>query len=86
MSFVLFAVGMCIFISFDLASILQLFFFCYRQGGKPGANVTCATCQGRGIKISLRPLGPGMMQQIQSVCSTCNGEGKQPLEILIFLG
>ena len=49
----------------------------YRQGGKAGANVTCTTCQGRGIKISLRPLGPGMMQQIQSVCTTCSGEGNK---------
>lgn len=28
------------------------------------------------MKITLRPLGPGMMQQIQSVCNTCNGEGE----------
>ena len=38
--------------------------------------MTCRACQGSGIKITLRPLGPGMMQQIQSVCSTCNGEGE----------
>lgn len=53
------------------------------QGGKAGANVTCTTCQGRGIKISLRPLGPGMMQQIQSVCTTCNGEGNYSNKTLL---
>jgi DnaJ homolog subfamily A member 2 len=47
-----------------------------RQGGNSGASVTCQTCQGTGIEITLRPLGPGMEQQFQSVCSACNGEGK----------
>ena len=73
MSYVLHAVGkLLVFSRVFLKVNLMLI---YRQGGKPGANVACTTCQGRGIKISLRPLGPGMMQQIQSVCTTCNGEG-----------
>lgn len=33
------------------------------------------TCQGTGVQVHLRPLGPGMMQQIQSRCSGCAGSG-----------
>ena len=46
-----------------------------RQGGKPGAMQSCRTCGGRGIKVTLRQLGPGMVQQMQSVCPDCRGEG-----------
>lgn len=35
----------------------------------------CRKCQGSGIEIKLRQLGPGMMQQMQSQCSDCNGSG-----------
>ncbi|XP_064393351.1 dnaJ homolog subfamily A member 2-like [Halichondria panicea] len=33
----------------------------------------CTDCGGSGIKVTHRPLGPGMMQQIQSVCTDCGG-------------
>ena len=48
----------------------------HRLGGKPGAMQPCRTCQGRGIKISIRQIGPGMVQQLQSTCPDCKGEGK----------
>jgi hypothetical protein len=32
-------------------------------------------CQGTGVQVHLRPLGPGMMQQIQSKCGSCAGTG-----------
>lgn len=38
--------------------------------------VRCAVCSGRGIKVTLRQLGPGMVQQMQVVCPDCRGEGK----------
>jgi len=50
---------------------------CNGQGGKTGAVVACKTCSGRGVKISIRQLGPGMVQQMQSVCPDCKGEGEQ---------
>ena len=50
---------------------------CNGQGGKSGAVVACKTCSGRGIKISIRQLGPGMVQQMQSVCPDCKGEGEE---------
>lgn len=46
------------------------------QGGKTGAVQKCSTCRGRGMRIMIRQLAPGMVQQMQSVCTDCNGEGK----------
>lgn len=42
----------------------------------PNALRTCESCDGRGIKLTLRQLGPGMVQQIQSRCPDCGGEGQ----------
>ena len=49
---------------------------CEGRGGKVGAEKTCSDCNGRGVKISLRQIGPGMVQQVQSSCSSCKGAGK----------
>jgi DnaJ family protein A protein 2 len=49
---------------------------CKGMGGKAGANVRCPVCNGRGIKVTLRQLGPGMVQQMQTVCPECRGEGE----------
>lgn len=49
---------------------------CNGIGGKSGANQRCKSCNGRGIKVQLRQLGPGMVQQLQSVCNDCHGEGE----------
>jgi len=49
---------------------------CKGRGCKAGAERTCSDCSGRGIKIQLRQVGPGMVQQMQSECSSCRGEGK----------
>lgn len=37
---------------------------------------SCAECQGRGVKVQLRQIGPGMVQQMQSACASCRGTGK----------
>ncbi|KIY51153.1 hypothetical protein FISHEDRAFT_64643 [Fistulina hepatica ATCC 64428] len=47
---------------------------CKGKGGKEGAVRECYTCHGRGIKITMRQMGP-MIQQIQSACDECNGTG-----------
>lgn len=49
---------------------------CDGLGGKPGSTQGCKGCGGRGIKVTMRPLGPGMVQQMQSVCPDCHGEGE----------
>ncbi|CAK6951144.1 dnaJ homolog subfamily A member 2-like [Scomber scombrus] len=46
------------------------------QGGKAGAVQKCVACRGRGMRIMIRQLAPGMVQQMQSVCTDCNGEGE----------
>jgi len=49
---------------------------CDGRGGKSGAEKSCNECQGRGMRVQLRQIGPGMVQQIQSVCNNCKGSGK----------
>jgi len=49
---------------------------CSGLGGKSGAKKPCTACRGHGVKVSYRQLGPGMMQQMQSVCTDCTGEGE----------
>ena len=48
---------------------------CAGKGGKEGAVRQCPGCEGRGVKVTLRQLGP-MIQQLQQVCPDCNGEGE----------
>ncbi|KAL1498347.1 hypothetical protein ABEB36_009160 [Hypothenemus hampei] len=50
---------------------------CNGQGSKNGqAAEKCHSCNGCGIKVNYRPLGPGMVQQVQSSCSECRGSGE----------
>eukprot|EP01095_Lingulamoeba_sp_RSL-Kostka_P009971 TRINITY_DN349_c2_g1_i3.p1 TRINITY_DN349_c2_g1~~TRINITY_DN349_c2_g1_i3.p1 ORF type:complete len:421 (-),score=192.96 TRINITY_DN349_c2_g1_i3:46-1308(-) len=39
------------------------------------ANTTCSGCNGKKIKVVRRVIGPGMIQQMQSVCPDCEGKG-----------
>eukprot|EP00742_Colponemidia_sp_Colp-10_P000448 GILJ01000489.1.p1 GENE.GILJ01000489.1~~GILJ01000489.1.p1 ORF type:complete len:422 (-),score=85.05 GILJ01000489.1:107-1372(-) len=49
---------------------------CEGKGGKADAIRTCDGCNGQGIKMHIRQIGPGMITQSQSVCGDCRGEGK----------
>lgn len=49
---------------------------CEGRGGKVGAEKNCSDCGGRGIRVQLRQIGPGMVQQMQSTCTACKGAGK----------
>jgi len=50
---------------------------CNDCGGKGGTNVkSCGECKGRGIKIQMVQMGPGMVTQSQSVCGVCDGKGE----------
>lgn len=49
---------------------------CEGRGGKIGAERSCSECNGRGIRIQLRQIGPGMVQQMQCACPACKGTGK----------
>lgn len=49
---------------------------CNRKGSKSGASTKCSGCQGTGMKVSIRQLGPGMIQQMQHPCNECKGTGE----------
>jgi len=50
---------------------------CSACKGVGGSNVrVCGGCKGQGIKMVYRQLGPGMVQQIQTHCDECGGEGE----------
>lgn len=48
---------------------------CGGSGTKSGKRYQCDVCHGSGVQVMMRPLGPGMMQQIQQPCSNCNQTG-----------
>jgi len=47
-----------------------------KGSSKPNAVTKCQPCEGTGITITMRPLGFGMMQQLQERCRQCGGEGE----------
>lgn len=47
------------------------------RGGKKGAFETCSTCDGSGMQVEVQRIGPGMIQQIQSMCTDCGGQGEK---------
>ncbi|KAL9296930.1 hypothetical protein ACSQ67_022826 [Phaseolus vulgaris] len=49
---------------------------CTGKGSKSGASMKCAGCQGTGMKVSIRHLGPSMIQQMQHACNECKGTGE----------
>eukprot|EP00698_Gefionella_okellyi_P012241 TRINITY_DN3288_c0_g1_i1.p1 TRINITY_DN3288_c0_g1~~TRINITY_DN3288_c0_g1_i1.p1 ORF type:complete len:409 (+),score=101.00 TRINITY_DN3288_c0_g1_i1:69-1295(+) len=51
---------------------------CNGKGAKEGGKVQkCTGCKGQGVRVVLRQLAPGLVQQMQSVCPDCHGEGNQ---------
>merc|ERR1719272_1796722 len=43
---------------------------------KPNAGkATCDPCNGQGVQVQLRRLGPGFVQQVQVECKQCSGTG-----------
>ncbi|XP_062402559.1 dnaJ homolog subfamily A member 4 [Sardina pilchardus] len=48
---------------------------CDGYGGKKGTLQKCSNCKGRGVQIQVQQIGPGMIQQTQSMCGDCQGQG-----------
>ncbi|MCO5572673.1 hypothetical protein L7F22_026431 [Adiantum nelumboides] len=46
------------------------------KGSKTRASMKCTGCQGSGMKVSIRQLGPGMIQEMQHGCLDCKGLGE----------
>jgi len=42
----------------------------------PNGVTKCKTCNGQGVRVQIRQIGPGMVQQMQSVCPDCSGSGE----------
>lgn len=50
---------------------------CTGCSGAGGKSVTmCRDCKGNGVRVTLRQIGPGMVQQMQSQCHSCQGKGQ----------
>ncbi|ORX90055.1 dnaJ-like protein subfamily A member 2-like protein [Basidiobolus meristosporus CBS 931.73] len=49
---------------------------CHGKGGKSGAVKKCTSCDGHGVKMTMRQIAPGMMQQMQVACTSCDGKGE----------
>jgi len=50
---------------------------CSACDGKGGSNVrSCTGCKGRGFKVHMQQMGPGMISQSQEVCGECEGKGE----------
>lgn len=50
---------------------------CEGRGGKEGCIEPCGNCRGTGMQVRIQQIGPGMMQQIQSMCHECQGQGER---------
>ncbi len=48
---------------------------CNATGFEDKKEHHCVECKGTGRTVIMRPLGPGMMQQIQTECPQCKGTG-----------
>lgn len=50
---------------------------CSGSGGADGAvEKECSDCRGQGMRMTMRQIGPGMIQQMTSPCSACRGTGR----------
>uniref|UniRef100_M3Y0A4 DnaJ homolog subfamily A member 1 n=1 Tax=Mustela putorius furo TaxID=9669 RepID=M3Y0A4_MUSPF len=49
---------------------------CEGRGGKKGGVECCPSSPGTGMQIRIHQIGPGMVQQIQSVCMECQRHGQ----------
>jgi len=50
---------------------------CEGSGAREGISAgKCATCDGSGVKIIVKQFGPGMIQQMRTVCNDCGGKGE----------
>jgi len=53
---------------------------CQGRGRKQSSVASeCRSCRGTGQKITLRQLGPNLVQQLQMHCTDCNGTGEHIL-------
>ncbi|XP_030043476.1 dnaJ homolog subfamily A member 1 [Microcaecilia unicolor] len=49
---------------------------CNGSGTREGTVSRCPKCRGTGMEVHVQQLGPGMIHQIQTMCSNCQGQGE----------
>lgn len=50
---------------------------CDGVGAKRPEDIqVCSECRGQGVKVFIRQMGMGMLQQVQTTCDKCQGRGK----------
>jgi len=47
------------------------------RGGREGAVELCRGCNGTGAQMHIQQLLPGFIQQVQSMCHECQGQGER---------
>lgn len=47
------------------------------RGGRKGALEVCPSCRGSGVQVRLHQLGFGMVQQVSTMCCSCQGQGQR---------
>jgi DnaJ family protein A protein 2 len=49
---------------------------CDGEGSKDGKKSECIPCKGKGMRVQIINMGPGVVQQHVGPCNVCNGKGK----------
>jgi DnaJ family protein A protein 2 len=49
------------------------------NGSGAESSESCGGCNGAGVRMITRQIGPGMMAQTRAACDVCNGEGRRTL-------
>ncbi|EJW69766.1 hypothetical protein WUBG_19327 [Wuchereria bancrofti] len=49
---------------------------CGGIGGTKDCVIRCDSCKGRGVRIEITQIRPGMVQQMQSTCNVCEVKAK----------
>jgi len=49
---------------------------CKGTGSADGVDYTCDQCHGKRIIVTMKRMGPSMVQQVQQPCNKCNATGK----------
>jgi DnaJ-class molecular chaperone len=61
--------------SVQILLICNMSYINFSKGSRSGNSGRCNGCHGSGVRIVTRQIGPGMIQQMQHVCSDCRGSG-----------
>lgn len=52
-------------------------FYLVGRGSRKGAAQMCMTCHGTGMQVRMHQIIPGMVQQVSTVCQSCQGQGQR---------